>query len=64
MSRKIDWATTNNVWQSTPNIIAAWAFGSAQDGVVRAEGDVDIGILVQMSLSFDEQLHLEHDEFF
>ncbi|MCP5101244.1 MAG: nucleotidyltransferase domain-containing protein [Chloroflexi bacterium] len=58
MSKKIDWTVTNSVWQSTPNIIAAWAFGSAQDGIVRTEGDVDIGILVKLPMSFDEQLNV------
>ncbi len=58
MSQKIDWSTAENVWLSVPQIIAAWVFGSAQDGIVRAEGDIDIGILVEMPMSFDGQLNL------
>jgi len=58
MSKTINWSATEQVWQSTPKIIAAWAFGSAQDGIARAGGDIDIGILVKSPMTFDEQLNL------
>ena len=58
MSRQIDWESTLPIWQATPAVVAAWAFGSAQDGFARAGGDVDVGILVDRPLTFDEQLDL------
>jgi predicted nucleotidyltransferase len=59
MSRKIKWERVQSILESTrPKIVAAWAFGSAQSGQVGAESDVDIGILVESTLSLDEQLDL------
>ncbi len=58
MSRKIDWEKTVPIWEANPKIIAAWAFGSAQDGVVREGGDVDTAVLTTTPLTFDEQLTL------
>ena len=58
MPKIIDWGQTEAIWQSELNIIAAWAFGSAQTGQVRDGGDVDIGILVETKPSFDELLTL------
>ena len=45
MSRVIDWSKTETIFEETPNVVAAWVFGSAQEGRVRPGGDVDIGIL-------------------
>jgi predicted nucleotidyltransferase len=58
MSKAIDWEQTKSVWAATPNVIAAWAFGSAQAGRMRPGGDVDIGVLFETLPSFDEQLDL------
>lgn len=58
MSRQIDWQQTIPIWQAFPQIVAAWAFGSAQDGVVRAGGDVDTAVFTTSPLTFDEQLDL------
>ncbi len=58
MSVKIKWERTLTVWEQTPEVMAAWAFGSAQVGEVREGGDVDIGVLVASPLSFNEQLSL------
>lgn len=58
MSKNIDWAMAEDVWQSTPYVIAAWAFGSAKDGEVRPDADADIGILTVSPLTFAEQLDL------
>ncbi len=54
----IDWTQTQPVWATTPTVIAAWAFGSAQAGVLRPGGDVDIGILVEAPLTLAAQLDL------
>ena len=58
MSRQIDWQKTIPIWQENRKIIAAWAFGSAQDGVVREGGDLDTAVLTTTPLTFDEQLTL------
>lgn len=54
MSKAVDWSRIDSIWQDEPNVVAAWAFGSAQDGMVRDEGDIDIGILVEAAPSLDE----------
>lgn len=58
MSRQIDWQKTISIWEAHPKIIAAWAFGSAQDGTLREGGDVDTAVLANTPLTFDEQLTL------
>ena len=44
---------------SRPWVIAAWLFGSAQDGHVRPGSDVDIAVLAEPSPSLDQQLELQ-----
>ena len=58
MSRQIDWKTLRPIWEDTPRLVAAWAFGSAKEGMRRAGGDVDIGVLVEPPFTLDEQLKL------
>lgn len=58
MSRVIDWDSLQPIWETTPDVIAAWAFGSARDGQMRDGGDVDIGLLMARPPSLDEQLDL------
>lgn len=58
MSRTIDWAATQPIWESNPSVVAAWAFGSARDGEVRHGGDADLGVLLAHRPTFDEQLDL------
>ncbi|MCB9099287.1 MAG: nucleotidyltransferase domain-containing protein [Anaerolineales bacterium] len=58
MSKTIDWSQTESIWADEPNIIAAWAFGSAQEGTIRDSGDIDIGILVESAPSLNELTRL------
>ena len=58
MSRAIDWKDLQNVWETTTDIVAVWAFGSAQEGELRPGSDVDIGVLMARPPSFDDQLDL------
>ena len=58
MSKVIDWDSLRPIWERTPDIIAAWAFGSARDGQLRDGGDVDVGVLMAKQPTFDEQLDL------
>lgn len=58
MSRRVEWERTASAWAATPQVIAAWVFGSAQAGEIRAGGDVDIGVLFESPPSLAEQLEL------
>lgn len=58
MSRVLDWSKTEAIFEETPNVVAAWAFGSAQAGQVRPGGDVDIGVLFDQPPTLAEQLEL------
>lgn len=58
MSKIIDWSQTKSIWADEPNIIAARAFGSAQEGTIRDSGDIDIGILVESAPSLKELTRL------
>lgn len=58
MSKTIDWSKADAVWQSTVNIVAAWAFGSAQTGHIRPGSDADVAILLDNPMPFNEQLDL------
>ena len=58
MSRQIDWQETVPIWEANSKIVAVWAFGSAQAGMVREGGDVDTAVLTTSPLSFKEQLTL------
>ena len=55
---KVDWQLVGQEIEAFPNVIAAWAFGSAMDGQIRPGGDVDIAVLFDRSPSLDERLEL------
>jgi predicted nucleotidyltransferase len=57
-TRTIDWQLTATIWQETPEVLAAWAFGSAQDGQVTPGSDVDVGVWFETPPSFAQQLAL------
>ena len=42
------------VFASTPEVIAAWAFGSAERGAMTRSSDIDIGVLFDGRVSLDE----------
>ena len=58
MSRVIEWDSLQPTWEATPEVVAAWAFGSARDGEVRDGSDVDIGVLMARPPTLDQQLDL------
>ncbi len=58
MSRIIDWDKTQSIWLDNPDVVAAWAFGSAKDGVLREGSDADVGVLMSRAPTFEEQLAL------
>ena len=41
----VDWDKAAQVLASVPQVIAAWGFGSAQSGRMRADSDLDLGVL-------------------
>ena len=49
----IDWKTLDVLWATRPEVLAAWAFGSARNGLVREDGDVDLGVLFGSRPSLD-----------
>jgi len=57
-TRKIDWQRAEQIWQETPEVLAAWAFGSARDGQVAPGSDVDVGVWFEAPPSFELQLAL------
>jgi uncharacterized protein len=57
MSR-VEWPRLEQVFAAVPNVIAAWVFGSAQSGHIRAGSDLDVGVLFGSTPSFDELLAL------
>ena len=54
----VDWRALEQVMEETPGVVAAWVFGSARDGHVRREGDLDIGVLFASRPSLGEQAGL------
>ena len=57
-ARTIDWQRTAPIWPETPEVLAAWAFGSAQTGQLAPGSDVDVGVWFESSPSFEQQLAL------
>lgn len=53
-----DWDAVETALASFPTIIAAWVFGSAQNGMIRPTADVDVGVLWQERPSLDDLLAL------
>jgi predicted nucleotidyltransferase len=54
----VDWQPAKQVFENTPQVIAAWAFGSAKDGEIRPGGDLDIAVLFEENPNLDERLEL------
>lgn len=54
----VEWQLARTVFESTPRVIAAWAFGSAKDGEIRPGGDLDLAVLFDTSPSLDERVEL------
>jgi predicted nucleotidyltransferase len=54
----IDWRVISQCMSLNRNVVAAWVFGSAQEGIVRVGGDIDIGVLFGGKPSLDELIDL------
>ena len=49
---------SREVFEQTPNVVAAWIFGSAQQGQLGPDSDIDIGVLFAKTPTLDELLSL------
>ncbi|MGD8750842.1 MAG: nucleotidyltransferase domain-containing protein [Anaerolineales bacterium] len=54
----VDWQLAKKVFESNPNVVAAWVFGSAKEGKIRPGGDLDLSVLFDKSPSLDERVEL------
>ena len=57
----VEWQTATRVLAAHKDIVAAWAFGSAQKGFLGPESDLDIGVLFRETPSFAEWARLRAD---
>jgi predicted nucleotidyltransferase len=57
-ARIIDWRQVEHIWENTPGLVAAWAFGSSQDGHVGPGSDIDIAVLFESPPSLEMQIAL------
>jgi predicted nucleotidyltransferase len=53
--RAIEWERIARIWQETPEVIAAWAFGSALGGQIAPGSDVDVAVWFETGPSFEQQ---------
>ncbi len=54
----IDWPSISHCMAGNRNVLAAWVFGSAQEGTVRPGGDIDIGVFFDQIPLLDELAEL------
>jgi predicted nucleotidyltransferase len=57
----VDWQRAEEILAAHPQVMAAWAFGSAQSGQVNPGSDLDVGILFERPPTLTEQLELLAD---
>jgi predicted nucleotidyltransferase len=60
-ARTLDWQRIEHVWENTPGLVAAWTFGSSQDGCIGPSSDIDIAVLFESAPSLDAQIALLAD---
>ena len=58
---KIDFDCLATVLEQHPNVLAAWLFGSAREGVVRPNSDIDIGVFFESKPTLEELATLRAD---
>lgn len=52
--RNINFNATDAVWKAFPDIVAVWVFGSAQNGRILPNSDLDIAVLFKSSPNIDK----------
>lgn len=66
----VDWERVRPLFEARPDVVCAWAFGSARHGRVRPGADLDVAVLWAAPPGLDEladlradlQKRLEHDD--
>jgi predicted nucleotidyltransferase len=58
MFKKINWQDTIAVWEAWPDVVAVWAFGSAQGGEIQLGSDVDVAVLGERPFTLDKRLQI------
>lgn len=58
---RIDWQRLERVLATTPDLLAAWVFGSAQSGRIRLGGDLDLAVWFDAPPSLDQRADLRAD---
>ena len=56
--RAVDWEAAETVLERFPGIVAAWAFGSSQDGNLAPGSDLDIAVLYASLPPLEERADL------
>ncbi len=56
-----EWQQIGLIFDKQANIIAAWVFGSAQDGTIKPGSDLDLAILFDVVPTLDELSELRAD---
>jgi predicted nucleotidyltransferase len=66
---RVDWDNISRVLAAVPQVMAAWGFGSGQNGIILPGSDLDIGILwselptlERLALRSDLQAALQFDD--
>ncbi len=59
--KKINLEAAEKVWQSYPQIISVWLFGSAQDGELSISADLDLALLFEAQPPLDELASIRAD---
>lgn len=61
MCSKVNWVALKRTLEQTPQVVAAWVFGSAQEGCVRSGSDLDVGVLFRRPPTLDVLATLRAD---
>ncbi len=61
MCSKVNWVALKRALEQTPQVVAAWVFGSAQEGCVRSSSDLDVGVLFRRPPTLDTLATLRAD---
>jgi predicted nucleotidyltransferase len=50
----VDWEALKETLAADPLVVAAWVFGSAQNGIIQERSDLDVGVLFTSKPSLDD----------
>ncbi len=61
MCSQVNWIALKRTLEQTPQVVAAWVFGSSQEGCVRSGSDLDVGVLFRRPPTLDTLATLRAD---